>query len=375
MEPSHASTSEIALTRELLIHGPQSRTALTSRLGLSPSSLTRLTQSLLSRGVLVELADESTGAVGRPSRPLDIAPRPDEFVGVKLTGDQLYAVTTGIRADRRSTYDHPLPDPSPDAVAGEIVRAVRALDVPDLAGLGVSLGGFVRDGIVHHAPFLGWRQVDLAADLRTRLGVPVSLENDVVALAEAERWFGTGRHLAGFVVVTIGVGVGYALVIDGAAVRTPDSGAATGGHVPLLPGGPQCAEGHRGCSQAMLTSGAIAGRVSAGVGREVSYEEALELARGGEPAARAEVDRAGDALGHFLALAANLTLQHDVVLGGDGVGLYALVEDRVAAAIRAGRATHAEPVRIHVDPAGFEAWARGAAAVAIQDAVENLSRN
>ena len=103
---------------------PQSRTALTSRLGLSPSSLTRLTQSLLSRGVLVELADESTGAVGRPSRPLDIAPQSGEFIGVKLTGDHLYAVTTGIRADRRSTYDHPLPDPSPDAVAGEIVRAV-----------------------------------------------------------------------------------------------------------------------------------------------------------------------------------------------------------------------------------------------------------
>lgn len=373
MQPTPATASEIALTRALLIHGPQSRTALTTRLGLSPSSLTRLTQSLISRGVLVELQDEATGQVGRPSRPLDISPQAGEFIGIKLTGDHLYAVATGVRADRRSGYDLALTDSSPAAVADRIERAVRVLDVPDLAGIGVSLGGFVRDGVVHHATFLGWHDVDLAGPLSASLGVPVTLENDVVALAEAERWFGVGHTLDGFVVVTIGVGVGYALVVDGQVVRTLDSGSATGGHIPLVPDGPECRDGHRGCSQAMLTSGALAGRVSAAVGREVGFEEVLDLARAGHPAARAEVDAAGEALGRFLALACNLTLQYDVVLGGDGVGLYPLVADLMAAAIRARRAPHAEPVRIHVDPAGFDAWARGAAVVAIQEAVERLA--
>lgn len=370
-----ASNGEIALARAVLIHGPLSRSALTARLDLSPASLTRLAKPLLDSGVLVELGDVADGTVGRPTRPLDIAPDAGRFVGIKLTGNHLYAVSTGIRAEPIAWNEHPLTDRTPAGVIDDIARSIGDLHVSDLTGVGVSLGGFIRHGVVTHAPFLEWRDVDLAQQLSERIGVPVTVENDVVALAEAERWFGMGRDLPGFAIVTIGAGVGYGLVVDGQAVRTVDAGAGTGGHIPLAAGGPVCPEGHRGCARAMLTSGAIASQVSAALQRPVTYEEVLALAASGEPAARTIVDAAGDALGRFIALATNFTLQSSVVLAGEGVDIYELVADRVAAAVAAERDPHAEPVQIHIDRSGFRAWARGAAAVAIQSAIASLPRS
>lgn len=367
------SSGEIAVAQEVLIHGPLSRTALTSRLDLSPASLTRLAKPLLDRGLLVELGDVADGSVGRPSRPLDIAPNAGRFIGVKLTGDHLYAVATGIRADTVASIEHRLSDRSPAAVITAIVRAIDELDVSDLTGIGVSLGGVVRDGVVTQAAFLEWADVPLARELTARTGVPVTVENDIVALAEAERWFGPGRDLAGFAIITVGAGVGYGLVVAGQAVRTPDAGAGTGGHIPLSPTGPICPLGHRGCAMAILTAGAIAAQVSTALQRPVDYTEVLTLAADGDPVARMVVDAAGDALGRFIALAANLTLQSSIVLAGEGMAIYDLVADRVAAVIAVERDPLAEPVAIYVDRSGFPAWARGAAAVAIQTAISGAT--
>ena len=84
------------------------------------------------------------------------------------------------------------------------------------------------------------------------------------------------------------------------------------------------------------------------------------------------MDAAARGLGRLIALAANLTMQPTVVLAGDGIGLWDLVGDRVRAAAAADRDPLAEPIEILVDDAGFRAWARGAAAVAIQAAVARL---
>jgi len=364
--------SERALARAVLIHGPISRSALTSRLGLSPASLTRLAKPFLDRGYLIELDDLADGSVGRPVRPLDVAPGLGPFAGVKLSGDAVEVVVTDVRAELLARSADALDTHEPAEVAARIADAIRALGADGLVGVGVSLGGAVDGGTVRYAPFLGWEGVDFAGLLERELGVPVALENDVVALAEAERWFGRGRGIPGFVVLTIGAGVGYGLVVDGEVVHSAEAGLGLGGHIPLSDSGPLCQEGHRGCSQAMLTSGSIAAQVSAALQRPVSYDQVLALAAAGEPAAVSVVESAADALGRFIALAANLTFQTAAVLAGEGIGLFAITEGRVRAAIAAGRDPRAEPVSLFVDDSGFTAWARGAAAVAIQAAVDRL---
>jgi predicted NBD/HSP70 family sugar kinase len=364
--------SERALARAVLIHGPIARSALTSRLGLSPASLTRLAKPFLDRGYLVELDEVTDGTVGRPIRPLDVAPGLGRFVGVKITGDAIHVVATDVRAELLEQRTEALRSHDPARVARQIADAVRALGVDRLVGVGVALGGAVDGAVARYAPFLEWEDVAFAPLLEDRLGVPVVLENDVIALSEAERWFGLGRGIPGFFVITIGAGVGYGLVVGGEVVRSAEAGLGFGGHIPLADGGPLCPAGHRGCSQAMLTSGSIATQVSAALQRPVTYDQVLQLAVAGDPAAVAVVDAAADALGRFIALAANLTFQSASVLAGEGIALFGVAEERVRAAVVAGRDPRADPVQLFIDDSGFTAWARGAAAVAIQAAVDRL---
>ncbi|HEX5856501.1 MAG TPA: ROK family transcriptional regulator [Microbacterium sp.] len=365
-----------ALAREVLIHGPISRGALGRRLGLSPASLTRLAKPFLQRGIFVERDDESNGGVGRPVRPLDVASDLGSFAGIKLTGDAVYAVLTDARAQIRAEREVALTNSDPAAVVAlvhDLITGFEALGPPALLGIGLSIGGAVDDdGRVVRAPFLGWTDIPLASEVSMATGLPVTLENDVVALVEAERWFGAGRGRPGFSVITIGAGVGYGLVIGGESVHTREAGVGLGGHIPLDPTGPLCFEGHRGCSSALITSVGMCAQMQAALGRPIDYDEVLSLAREGHPAAAAVVDAAARGLGRLIALAANLTMQPTVVLAGEGLGLWEIGETRVRAATAADRDPLADPVEILVDEAGFRAWARGAAAVAIQAAVARI---
>ncbi len=95
-------------------------------------------------------------------------------------------------------------------------------------GIGISLGGMTDGSNVAWAPFLKRDAVPLGA-LVDATGLSTRVENDIIALAEADRWFGVGRGLEGFAVITIGDGVGYGVVAGGEVVRTPDAGIGLAG--------------------------------------------------------------------------------------------------------------------------------------------------
>jgi predicted NBD/HSP70 family sugar kinase len=355
------------LAREVLVHGPISRTELSRRLGLSPASLTRLSRTFLDSGILVEGPEVSDGAVGRPVKPLDVRVDARRFVGIKLTGEAALGVSTDLRAAQTGSASSDLASTTLDGVLDAIERVVDTLGGPaGFDGIGVSLGGNVSDGVVDRAPFLGWRDVDLRSALVDRLGIPTTVENDVVALTAAEHWFGAGRGSTDFAVLTIGAGVGYGLVVNDHVVRTADVGFGLLGHFPLDATGPLCMDGHRGCSTAMLTTGSMRAQTSVALGRQVTYEEVLLLAAQDHPVAREVVGSAVRSLGRLIAAITNIALVSTVVLAGEGVSLVDGRETELDAAIAADRDPDGGPVRLVVDDSGFVPWARGAAAVAIQ---------
>ncbi|MCJ1686899.1 MULTISPECIES: ROK family transcriptional regulator [Rathayibacter] len=362
-----AGTSAELLAREVLIHGPISRADLGRRLGLSPASLTRLTRPFLESGLFVEGAEQSAG-VGRPARPLDIRPEALRFAGVKITGTEVLAVRTDLRAQTERGLVRTLPGTSPREVIAAVVAVVEELGgASAFAGLGVTIGGSVdAAGRVRRAPFLRWRDVDLAGPLSAELGLPVALENDVVALTAAEHWFGRGRGLSHFAVLTMGAGVGYGLVVHDRVVAPPAAGLGLGGHFPLDPGGPVCEAGHRGCSTAMLTLPSLTRQLYVATGRELTLAEGFALAREGDEAAARILEDSARALGTMISAIANLAMVDTVILAGEGVALYSEQSALVDAAIAAVRDPDADAPTLLVDDGGLIEWARGAAATAIQ---------
>jgi len=357
-----------ALAREVLIHGPISRGDLASRLGLSVASLTRLSKPLLDAGVLRESDGVTAAAVGRPIRPLEISPDAHRFVGIKLTGDTAAAVATNLKADVVGSSQRALPSHDVEDVVSTLVHAISELGpLEQFSGIGVSIGGKVGpDANVLRAPFLGWRDVPLADLLHERTGLPVVIENDVVALTIAEQWFGAGRGEKDFAVLTVGAGVGYGLVINDAVIAPPDAGLGLVGHYPLDPSGQQCMNGHRGCASAVLTIPAVCSRFAASTGEQLPYGRILGLASQGHPVARGVVEAAGEALGVLVSAVANLTMVDLVVLSGEGMDLADVAAAPLQASVDYHRDPEATPIRLRRRPSDFAQWARGAAAVVIQ---------
>ena len=368
-----APSSELA--REVLIHGPILRSDLCHRLGLSPATLTRLSRPLLDRGLLMEMTEVLDGGMGRPAKPLDVRAEARQFIGIKLTGDTAVAITTDLRATEGRRAERPLPDHALASVVEVITELVRELgNEQEFSAIGISIGGSVSNHrVVDRAPFLGWRSAHLAEAVEAKLGVPVTVENDVVALTAAEHWFGLGRGLSNFAVITIGAGVGYGLVMHDKVVNTTDTGLGLAGHYPLDPSGPLCFLGHRGCSTAMLTIPSIRAQVEVGIGAPVTYVEVLRMARENHPVARQVVEAAGRALGHLIAAVANLAMVEHVVLAGEGLGVLSVAGDEMRAAMAADRDPEATPIDLRIDEDGFMSWARGAAAIAIQRTLDTLA--
>ncbi|MER7245854.1 ROK family transcriptional regulator [Kribbella sp. NPDC000426] len=370
-QPLSGPSRQVAL--EILLDGPLSRAELSRRVGLSPGSLTRLTKPMVESGLLVEVEGGPTDArVGRPSQPLDLDANAHHFVGIKLTGDSAIGVLTTLRADVIASVERPLTDPTPSAVAELVLELTDelAIQVPGgtaITGLGVSIGGRVANGSeVRWGPYLNWVDVPFGEILAAQTSVPVVVTNDLTSLTEATHWFGAGRNSDRFVLVTIGAGVGYGLVVHNQVVDSPDVTIGLIGHHPLLPDGPTCDRGHRGCALGLLTVGAITDQVGTAIGRPVGYDEALDLAAKGDPAAREVISRAGRALGKLIAAAANFTMPELVVLGGEGVRLAEVAHDDLLAALHADRHPSAAELPMVLQPADFSEWARGAAVVAIQ---------
>lgn len=355
---------------EVLLDGPLPRSELARRLDLSAGSLTRLSKPLLDSGLLLETTGAYDPTSGRPTRPLDVDEATHHFVGVKLTADTAYAVLTTLRATVVATREAPLPVRDPAAVVavvGGLVRSLTSDEPHGVRAVGVSLGGRIGGaGIVDSARYLGWERVPFGPMLEAELGLPVVVDNDVLSLTRAEQWFGTASRCSHFAVVVIGVGIGYGLVVHDEVLDRPDAGVGLLGHFPLDPHGPLCPDGHVGCAEAVLTTGALEFRAAMALRREVTVAELLDLAEGGDPSARRVVDDAARSLGTLLAAVGNLVMPERIVLSGENARLADVAHDALRAGITAHRNPYASELAVDVQYTGFPEWARGAAVTAIR---------
>ncbi|HWI30473.1 MAG TPA: ROK family glucokinase [Microbacterium sp.] len=164
-----------------------------------------------------------------------------------------------------------------DAVVGMIERLRSAHDTPHV---GVAAAGFIdRDrSLVYHAPNIDWRNEPLRERLAARVGVDVTIENDANAAGWAEYRFGAGRGVNDMIMLTMGTGVGGAIIADGALYRGGHGAAAELGHTRFERGGLACGCGQSGCLE-MYASGRALQRAANAVADAGSTGAALAAAR------------------------------------------------------------------------------------------------
>lgn len=369
-EPLDGTGRAVAL--EVLRGGPIARADLARKMGLSSGSLTRLTRPLIAAGLLVEKAPQMFARTGRPSLPLDVVADSAYFVGAKITEDTVFSVVTDLRGDLIDRLEEPLSMQDAESTLKVLCRMVEDLQARyrRVRGIGVGLGGQVEDRrVVSRAPMLGWEEVPLALEVTQRTGIACTVENDVKAFTQAEHWFGSGRGLNAFVVITVGSGIGCGVVVHDRLVRGRRGVAGAVGHMPLDPAGPTCEQGHHGCARAFLTSGSIARRISARRRRTTSFEQSLTLFADGHPVALEVLSEAAYRLGTLAGMVANVVGPERMLLSGEGIGFALLAPDELQRGVADSAHWTATDLDLVVEPLEFFEWARGGAAVAIQDYV------
>ncbi|MEN9752494.1 MAG: hypothetical protein RL670_185 [Actinomycetota bacterium] len=165
--------------------------------------------------------------------------------GTKIAGGLVDATGTIVRESRV-----PTPSSDPDAIVSAVVSLAQELAAgEEVLGVGVAAAGFVdaeRENIVY-APNLSWRNEPFKAKLEARLKWPVVIENDARAAGWAEFQYGAGKSATHMILLTIGTGVGGAVVSNSQLQRGKFGFAGELGHVRMVPNGLLCGCGQHGC--------------------------------------------------------------------------------------------------------------------------------
>ncbi|GAA1515478.1 glucokinase [Agromyces terreus] len=149
-----------------------------------------------------------------------------------------------------------------DAVVEMIQNLSADIDAREVA-VGVAAAGFIdaAQSTVYYAPNIDWRNEPFRAKLEARVGGTVVVDNDANAAGWAEFRFGAGRLVSDMVMLTIGTGVGGAIVTGDRLFRGGFGAGAELGHLRVVPGGLPCGCGQRGCLE-MYGSGRALLRLS-----------------------------------------------------------------------------------------------------------------
>jgi glucokinase len=277
----------------------------------------------------------------------------------------------------------------PEAVVSRIARTMKELAASSgqrLVALGAGAPGLVdfHRGRTLFLPNLptGWRDFPLVERLSGAVGCPVFLLNDARMAALGELWFGQGKNVKTMVVFTIGTGVGGGVVIDRKLRLGPLGAAGEIGHQTILPDGPLCGCGNRGCLETVASGPALAGEgvrlmksgharhlydMVEGSADRVTPKLMAQAAAAGDLSVREAIVRAARLLGIGVANVITVLYPELVVIGGDvAVGIGPLLIDTVRREVRERvRLVPVEKVRIETSVLEEKAGLWGGIALAI----------
>ncbi|MGO4914089.1 ROK family protein [Pseudogemmobacter sp. W21_MBD1_M6] len=363
-------------------------------LRVSAGTVTTLTSSLIDAGLLEEVAGQprdGDAGRGRPPVALGVRGAAHYVLGAKLSDHSHTAVILDFAGNRvaDASFPHRLGPVSLGDILDDTERLIAAvlgkagLALSDLSAVGLGVPGFVESasGRVLWSPVFLERDVALRDEAAKRLGLPVYIDNDANLVTLAELWFGGGRHLSDFAVVTIEHGIGMGLVLNHRLFRGGQGLGTELGHIKVQMDGALCRCGQRGCLEAYVSDYALVREASTalnwtsgeGQSAQVMLESLFDHAKAGNQAARSIFHRAGRYLAVGLANIINLFDPNLIILSGERMRFDYLYAEEVLEEMNRMTLNIDRPrPRIEINAWGDLVWAQGAAALALSELTDSV---
>lgn len=362
--------------------GPISRAEIAHETALQRSTVSLIVEELRVDGLIEEVSGESTG--GRPPILLSLRTADAVAIGVDLGTKRTIVATADLagRVMEQETFET-----SPDAkhTTKQIVDLARTLikrNNGTIEGIGISLPGVVDpQGKELFVPTFKWRNVPLASDISTATGLPVTMDNDANAAAQAELWFGRPeiREVRDFILVLVEEGVGTGIVFDGQVYRGENGAAGEFGHMTIGQGAPvACASGSRECWEAFASERSALARYrnlsrdQNGAG-DVTFGELVDMALSTDGAARTALRETAKYLGIGIANLIRGLAPEAVIVGGPIVRAWPVIADDIRNSVDGTICRGLPSTRIIASTLGSEPTLMGAISLVLASKFASVS--
>lgn len=255
----------------------------------------------------------------------------NNFIGIDLSGPSLRAAIVSNDGKIIERREVPLEADRLVPQIGEIVNELRGVN-PNIAAVGVAIPGLVNrqtDRVISSRDLPSTVRDDLHAELTKATGVRVEIENDANAAAYGEYSVGAGRGSRDMFYITIGEGIGGALVLEGRLWTGASGFAGEVGHITIDTEGVECECGNTGCLETVASGPNIVRRArerlfrdgtsslsKLGVNKNFTAADIAHEANNGDDFALMMIERTGKYIGTGVASVLNLLNLERIVLGG-----------------------------------------------------------
>jgi glucokinase-like ROK family protein len=340
---SKTEKNELAVLYHIFARPNIARIELANQTGLSPACIGGIVNRFLARRLIVE-SGQSFSVQGR--KPVSLLLRGDaaHVVGVDIGSFMIRVIVADLagRCLYKTEMESRLSEGRQrvlERTFQAIHRVIREHGAPKslIKGIGVAHSGLVNHerGLVlcyaRPGQMAEWKNVPLRDIFEEQFALPVTIENSTRTMAIAEKRFGHSADLSDFLYITVSVGIGAAIFIEGKLYRGLGGLAGEFGHITVNGNGPLCCCGNYGCLEAVASCAAIIqavrGALQQGVDSKI-YEIAkgeldrinidmiAQAARENDSLAFRVLDQAASHIGLALADVANLFNPHTVIFGG-----------------------------------------------------------
>lgn len=314
---------------------PISRAEIARETALQRSTVSAIVDDLQADGLIEEVGEgESTG--GRPPTLLRLRSAGAIAIGVAITPTTTFLATSDL-AGRVLKQKEFATDFDYDRTLDEVTESIEEIlkhNAGTIEGIGISLPGLIdpATGNAIYVPYFKWRDVPIAHQVSSAVGLPVTIDNDANAVALAELWFGRPEVSGArdFILVLAAEGVGTGIVFDGQVYRGERGAAGEFGHMIIGTHAPvPCSCGNRDCWEAFSSERATVARYQSFVGSgspDITFSEIVDKALAREANAERSLREMALCLGIGIS---NLVVGFSpeaVVVGGQITRAWRLIE-------------------------------------------------
>jgi len=249
----------------------------------------------------------------------------------------------------------------------------KRLQKKDVLGVGIGLPGPVdfKKGLVHFLPNItGWKNFPIKRSFSSITKLPTFVDNDVNLVTLAEHRLGAGKNSKNMIGMTLGTGVGGAVIIDGSLYRGSSFASGEVGHIPITKKGPICNCGGKGCLERFVGNKYILRKAKTQLkNKKMTLKELDLLAKSGNRKAIDIWKEVGQNIGIALVSVVNLLNPDKVVIGGGVARAGKILFDEIRKTIKLrAMPTQAKKVKIVQAKLGDNAGILGAAILVREEA-------